>query len=237
METFVLRLLIITSACALSEKHVFVRKPRIWSAARGYCRIHYTDISPITNEVEEGVLKQFAGKYMSGWIGLYWDKDVKKWKWSGGDNVTNQNWLNGIPHRDTNAKWTSDGWRAVNGLTEQNFFCLNLIVVQEKKTWEEALVHCREHHSSLTSLLSKSETLLAQNRIRNATVTEEIWIGLRYLGDSWLWVNGDPLVYSAWPEGGDQDHLCPVWRRCGALTKEGVWENIGCHEKLHFICA
>ncbi|XP_075320453.1 snaclec agkisacutacin subunit B-like [Odontesthes bonariensis] len=198
MEKLVLRVLIITSASSLSEKHVFINRQLNWSYAMKYCREKYTDLSPITSEVEEQVFKESVGQGQSGWIGLYWDPKNLTWAWSGGDTVTYTNW--------------------------------------EEKTWEEALEHCRESHSDLTSLLSKSENLLAQTEIQSTGVTERVWIGLRFLGDDWLWVNGHPLKYKAWPRGGDQDHQCPMWRRCGALTKDGVWENIDCQEKLPFIC-
>ncbi|KAM4603396.1 snaclec stejaggregin-B subunit beta-1-like [Polymixia lowei] len=108
--------------------------------------------------------------------------------------------------------------------------------MEEKKTWEEALEHCREHHTELTSLVSETEVLLAQSKIQKAKTTDRVWIGLTYLGNRWLWVNGDPLEYEAWTQGGDQN-MCPRWSHsCGALTKEGLWEYHYCQEKLNFIC-
>uniref|UniRef100_A0A3Q3E029 C-type lectin domain-containing protein n=1 Tax=Labrus bergylta TaxID=56723 RepID=A0A3Q3E029_9LABR len=91
------------------------------------------------------------------------------------------------------------------GNTEIPFFCFNLMVDDVKKTWEEALEHCRETHTDLTSLNSETERLLALSEIRHNCITKRVWIGLRFLGDHWLWVNGEPLVYEAWPEG-DQEH-------------------------------
>uniref|UniRef100_A0A3Q3KT97 C-type lectin domain-containing protein n=1 Tax=Labrus bergylta TaxID=56723 RepID=A0A3Q3KT97_9LABR len=122
-----------------------------------------------------------------------------------------------------------------SSLLDYGFFCFNLMVDEVKKTWEEALEHCRETHTNLTSLNSETERLLALSEIQHDRITKRVWIGLRFLGDRWLWVNGDPLVYEAWPEG-DQEHQCPLRKRCGALTKEGHWENWDCEEKLHFIC-
>ncbi|KAM4603393.1 C-type lectin lectoxin-Lio2-like [Polymixia lowei] len=108
--------------------------------------------------------------------------------------------------------------------------------MKEKKTWEDALEHCREHHTDLTSLVSETEVLLAQREIQETQITDRVWIGLSYLGNRWLWVNHDPLEYEAWTQGGDQ-HMCPRWSHsCGALTKEGLWENHYCQEKLNFIC-
>uniref|UniRef100_H2L4E5 C-type lectin domain-containing protein n=1 Tax=Oryzias latipes TaxID=8090 RepID=H2L4E5_ORYLA len=128
-------------------------------------------------------------------------------------------------------RWASKSLTSANG-----FFCLNLIVVQEEKTWEEALEHCRENHDDLTSLLSETENLLAQNQIKDPTITQRVWVGLRFLGDTWMWVNGDPLKFQAWTQTGDPDQQSPVQKRCGALTKQGEWENRDCQEKLNFIC-
>uniref|UniRef100_A0A3B5M4B3 C-type lectin domain-containing protein n=1 Tax=Xiphophorus couchianus TaxID=32473 RepID=A0A3B5M4B3_9TELE len=89
---------------------------------------------------------------------------------------------------------------------QHNFFCVNMVPVAEKKTWEDALDHCREKNTNLTSLLSLTESFMAQSEIKSSDYTEQVWIGLRYLGNSWMWVNGDPLPYEAWPNG-DQDHI------------------------------
>ncbi|XP_068448335.1 dromaiocalcin-1-like [Clinocottus analis] len=117
-----------------------------------------------------------------------------------------------------------------------NFYCIQITVLAEEKSWEEALEHCREHHEDLSSMVSETERLLALREIKTRHITEPVWIGLRYLGDRWLWVNGDPLQYDAWHERADQDHQCPIWNRCGALNQQGLWENWDCQEKLNFIC-
>ena len=237
METTVLRVLVImTTVCSLSAKHV--KNPKSWLDAQYHCRTYFTDLSPITNRQEESVFNKTAFKRGSGWIALYRD-DSEKWRWSGGEYDPN---LVLVDNTVTSlffdcVFWTIEGQEVRSGYTQMNFFCLNLIVVADVKlTWEEALLHCRENHTDLTSLLSETEILLAQTQLQKVRITEPVWIGLRYLGDGWLWVNGDPLKYEAWTEGGDQDHLCPVQKRCGALTKEGWWENLDCQERLNFIC-
>ena len=102
------------------------------------------------------------------------------------------------------------------------------------QTWEEALEFCREQHTDLTSLLSETEMLLVHREIQEQAQTL-VWTGLRFLGDRWLWVNGDPLDYQAWPPGGG--HQCPARNlRCGAVGTAGLWEAHDCQEKLSFIC-
>ncbi|KAF7654450.1 hypothetical protein LDENG_00069730 [Lucifuga dentata] len=121
--------------------------------------------------------------------------------------------------------------------TFNGFFCLNLIVVKERKSWEEALEHCKENQTEFTSLIADTDVLLAQREIKEANINKRVWIGLRYLADRWLWINGDPLMHKAWKQG-DQKHQCPSWSHsCGALTPEGLWESWDCQEKLSFICS
>lgn len=108
--------------------------------------------------------------------------------------------------------------------------------METKRTWLQAMWQCKNTHTALVSLASETEHLLSVREIQQDDVTELVWIGLRFLQDRWLWVNDDPLDYQAWPKEGDQDHLCPLWKRCGALTKEGRWENWDCDARLNFIC-
>ncbi|KAM3624111.1 uncharacterized protein V6R79_019077 [Siganus canaliculatus] len=103
-------------------------------------------------------------------------------------------------------------------------------------SWEHALRYCRENHNTLTSLDSETEHLLALTEIQQDPITERVWIGLKYLADSWMWVDGSPLEYQVWPQGGDQDHQCPIWSRCGALSKGGLWQSWDCEDRLNFIC-
>uniref|UniRef100_A0A3Q3FGC1 C-type lectin domain-containing protein n=1 Tax=Labrus bergylta TaxID=56723 RepID=A0A3Q3FGC1_9LABR len=169
-----------------------------------------------------------------GWIGLYLNvKSPSQWSWSGGANATRIDYVSFNPSVGRYMIWKENG--LYSSLLDYGFFCFNLMVDEVKKTWEEALEHCRETHTDLTSLNSETERRLALSEIQHDRITKRVRIGLRFLGDHWLWVDGDPLVYEAWPEG-DQEHQCPLRKRCGALTKEGHWENWDCEEKLHFIC-
>ncbi|XP_044047656.1 snaclec subunit B-like [Siniperca chuatsi] len=211
-----------------------------WAKAQTYCRQHYTDLSFVGSQSDQDkFLSDVGGNITKGWIGLHRDtSNIIAWKWSGGGYATYLNWDTRQPDNFgnnenstvvlPNGKWND--YKETNSLP---FYCISIWV---KKTWEEALEHCREHQTDLTSLLSETEHLLALSKIQHDNITEQVWIGLRYLEGRWLWVNGDPLVYQAWPQGGAQDHQCPIWKCCGALTKEGVWENWDCKEKLNFLC-
>ncbi|XP_061584782.1 macrophage mannose receptor 1-like [Cololabis saira] len=228
MEKVVLRALVFTAACCSATKHVFVAERAPWSDAQKYCRAQYTDLSPLTNALEEEVFTDLMGRYKSGWVGLYWDSSDEPWSWSGGVTGLVRDFSAGL-------YWVGGRWFWRKARISSSFFCLDLVVVPEQKTWEEALYHCLGSGKNLTSLLSESESLLARTQIQDSGVSGPVWTGMRYLEDRWMWVNGDPVQYEAWTGG--QEDPCPLQRRCGALTPEGTWEDRDCGEKLSFVCA
>uniref|UniRef100_A0A668VIY0 C-type lectin domain-containing protein n=1 Tax=Oreochromis aureus TaxID=47969 RepID=A0A668VIY0_OREAU len=97
------------------------------------------------------------------------------------------------------------------------FFYYRAIVVEEEKTWEEALVYCREHHDDLASVASETEMLLIQRELKKHNTTELGWIGLRFLPGDWLWVDGQEMEYEAWGERGKP--TCPHPKMKCAVAK------------------
>ncbi|KAG8014461.1 hypothetical protein GBF38_002930 [Nibea albiflora] len=242
MEIVVLKMLFIASVSAQYGKHVYVQKAMLWSDAQNYCRNHHTDLSVITTKWDEQKLQSevYGTIYGRVWIGLYLNEE--HWMWSGGGNATNVPWAYGEPNDLLTQKYgaiccgcTWHGWVNLPYWYQKPFFCFSLIVVEEKRTWENAFSYCNNKHTALTSLASETEHLLALREIQQDHITERVWIGLRYLADRWMWMDGHPSVYRAWDKE-DQDHQCPLRKRCTALTKGGVWESWDCKDQLHFIC-
>lgn len=242
MEMVVLNILFIACVSTGCGKHVYVQYKYGWHDAQKHCRDHYIDLFPITTFREERKLKNTAGEVNGKfWIGLY--RRGRQWKWIGGENATYTPWDINEPddyptQNYASACWNDcnwKGWHNYPSAKKMPFFCFNLIVMEYKLTWEKALRRCRKTGTTLTSLNSETQNLLALSKIQQDNITKPVWIGLRYLADRWLWVNGEPLVYQAWSQG-DKDHQCPIWKRCGALTKEGLWVSLDCQDKLHFIC-
>uniref|UniRef100_A0AAQ5XYA2 C-type lectin domain-containing protein n=1 Tax=Amphiprion ocellaris TaxID=80972 RepID=A0AAQ5XYA2_AMPOC len=225
-------------------KHVYIRQSQKWTEAQAYCRRHHTDLSFLNSQSDMEKLRKAAGGQISdGWIGLQRDPNNSSgWKWSGGGHITYQNWADKQP--DNHGGNQNSGFIRSDGKwfdrfegDSYHFYCVHVTVEEKKKlSWEDALSHCREKQTDLPSLLSETNQLLAHTEIQRKNITERVWIGLRFLRDRWLWVNGDPLEYEAWSKQGGQDHQCPIWKRCGALTKDGLWENWDCQDKLNFIC-
>uniref|UniRef100_A0A3B4YUE9 C-type lectin domain-containing protein n=1 Tax=Stegastes partitus TaxID=144197 RepID=A0A3B4YUE9_9TELE len=220
------------------HRHIFIRKPMNWNEAQAYCRQNYTELSFFNSQRDIDKLRNdVGGSIFHGWIGLQQDPtNSSAWMWSGGGHATYENWLQGQPSNflDDKVNIRPDGkWNDRIGTHTLNFYCLDVAVVK-KMSWEDALSHCREKQTDLANQPSQADLLLAQMKIKH--ITERLWIGLRFLGDRWLWVNGDPLEREAWSQEGGEDHQCPIRKRCGALNKEGLWENWDCQDQLNFIC-
>ncbi|XP_030614937.1 dromaiocalcin-1-like [Archocentrus centrarchus] len=116
--------------------------------------------------------------------------------------------------------------------TQLPFICYggNLVLIEENKTWEEALEHCRALSYDLVSVQREDYNILME--VVSGANTEEVWTGLRFLAGKWLWVNGADMMYSDLP-------LCPgMVQRCGVLTKTGTGrlETRDCSERKNFLC-
>ncbi|XP_032443312.1 rheacalcin-1-like [Xiphophorus hellerii] len=127
-----------------------------------------------------------------------------------------------------------------NGYTDycnanRGFICYDerLVLVKENKTWEEALEYCKymkeRKNYTLATLTTTDDHNFAREKAQLAT-TEEVWTGLRYLGDEWFWVGGGPVQYQDIPS-------CPA-ERCGVLEKSGnsLFGIRDCNERRNFFC-
>lgn len=241
MKKHVHRFLLLTvlfEVCALFGTNVYVQEKKNWSEARNYCIKHYTDLSSISSKEEDDeLLTGRQPKDSSVWIGLY-KEDNDMWKWSGEVNASYFNWAEQNNTSEENSCVAQDinGWHKMNCDQKFHFYCFNnLVLVKENKTWEEAMELCRYHHTDLVSLHSESAMVQTLQTSREAQ-TDHMWLGLRYMADSWLWVNGDNMEYQAWRKG--ETPQCPTWRHhCGALSLEGKhWDSWDCADKLNFVC-
>lgn len=256
MKISALRFLILTVLFKLAlgilpgHNH-YVSIKMTWSDARTYCREHYTDLSSINNQEEEDALLQLfslvhsdseekddASLQQDSWIGLYSD-DHDTWKWSGGTNASFFNWTKGH-NAAANRKcvvFSQAGWLKNNCENKFSFFCFhnNMVLVKENKTWEEALDHCHSQNMELVSLLSKT-ALVQVLQTSKATETDHVWISLRYLAGTWLWV--DRAIDDQQSRIPQELPQCPTWtHRCAAfsLSKQRL-DSWDCADRLNFIC-
>ncbi|KAM8895183.1 putative C-type lectin domain family 20 member A [Spinachia spinachia] len=172
------------------------------------------------------------------WTGLH--REGGTWQWSYGLSEY-RNWASTEPSARGDCVAISSRDKKMSAQNCSARFpsiCVstNLVLVKEKKTWEEALAHCRGLGSpacdgapyDLVSVERGDEdvTFMAQE-----ADSEEVWLGLRFLAGSWLWVNGATLLYPDLP-------ACPPPRqRCGALPKSSNdFVLLDCSERRNFLC-
>ncbi|KAK9981131.1 hypothetical protein ABG768_000696 [Culter alburnus] len=198
--------------------HIYVTTPMTCTEAQKYCQTYHTDLSTINGEVDIQMVQNAAG-------GVY-----------------NQSWFSSLIQKTENSCTLMNYeearipafWTALCGFPNwlctsmHPFFCSkNLVLVQKKKTWEEALEYCRSNYIDLAYLDSKVIPDLSDAQ------TESVWTGMRFLAGKWFWVSKENIL-----ETNINLPSCPHEPyRCGACnTQKEQWENRDCEEKLSFLC-
>ncbi|XP_053092635.1 macrophage mannose receptor 1-like [Pangasianodon hypophthalmus] len=224
-------------ATGLTREYKYFPMTMNWIDAQNYCRQNYKGLAVITSDEENQRLIDVGGPLTLGWIGMYRSQvDPTIWLWENGKQNSFFGWEQGEPNNiqkiENCAQMSSGGWNDCVCGTPLPFYCYKILVlIKEKKIWEEALDYCRMNYTGLASPASKTQLQLAEME-SSQTQTDRVWAGLRFQNGKWLWVSKEPLgTLVTLP-------ACPAPRyRCGALnTKTHVWENRDCNEKLNFLC-
>ncbi|XP_072314937.1 macrophage mannose receptor 1-like [Eucyclogobius newberryi] len=204
-----------------SNSTVMIQERRTWLKAQQFCREHHTDLMSGLDQQ-----RQFHDKYPTRplnsnyWIGLSRDT----WAWSDRSNSSFRNWnsdVNPLNHKcaalRAQGRWESDACDL-----KKPFICHGefLILVKENKTWEEALVHCRENHRDLVWFIDHERLKrMVQVRAKMAD-SEAVWVGLHYacFPEAWFWVNGHYVSNTNENWKNHEDNECGM---TGAVEKEG----------------
>ncbi|XP_035280800.1 C-type mannose receptor 2-like isoform X1 [Anguilla anguilla] len=113
-----------------------------------------------------------------------------------------------------------------------------LILLQENKTWSEALHYCREHHVNLVSVTTAATQNWVARKAENAS-TAHVWLGLRFTCafKFWFWVRSEPGCYQNWAHGHEPAGM-EVCGHAGAVESGGEhhWVSLPETERLNFIC-
>ncbi|XP_072249427.1 lymphocyte antigen 75-like [Leuresthes tenuis] len=250
---FMLPLLLMTALCLEANVRITIlsSSERLsWNDARLFCQKNHVDMVTWDIVGSDWLAKQFGDESNNFWIGLHRDPVQNNvWKWinvttgeglSGDDVAQEVNWST-IDLVGGNCGSFSPMTKELHKskcVREYRFFCYddNLVVVNENKTWEDALSHCRE-----MSTPSKQYDLLSLTRSVNSYVskriyraaTDEVWSGLRFLGGEWWWSDGTELNH------GEKLPACPtMWKHCGTVPKYDAinWITRDCSERKNFIC-
>ena len=108
-----------------------------------------------------------------------------------------------------------------------------VVLVKERKTWEEALLDCRAKGVGkgyppifdLLSLHSLDDLSYAQEELVYAEM-QHLWVGLRWLAGRWLWIDGKGSWMSRCPANGTH---------CGSISRKGMHFS-SCTERRNFLC-
>ncbi|XP_073716012.1 lymphocyte antigen 75-like [Misgurnus anguillicaudatus] len=225
---------------ALFRKHFYVNKGLYWQDAQKYCREHHDDLSTASKQEAKQLTRNPEVSNSEFWVGLN-TLNSTEWVWSGGEEEAFDYWDDNEPNSDTEpcTALKKSNSKLFNVVCERNykFYCMErfeLILVQDNKTWEEALDYCRQNYIDLVSIDSVRTMAEAINNTMTSQ-TVNVWIGLRFLAGHWFWVNGGDVEYKAWSEGELQ---CPPENlQCGALDTENKrWKPEDCGKRLNFFC-
>ncbi|XP_027869644.1 uncharacterized protein LOC114142524 [Xiphophorus couchianus] len=224
------------SACRIrnSSSITIVQEMMTWSEAKVHCMKINQELATFTKEE----MTFFSEQNFPIWIGLH--RNDSSWKWSSGLKEDKYWKLELSDNKDcVTITSKTKTLAAENCQTLRPFLCMkeNVILVKENKSWEEAFEHCRGLGSNsnlrfnLLSVKPGDEHKCVVNRIKEAD-TNEVWTGLRFLGDKWLWINGEDVLYS------DLLKCPPQWRRCGAISKSdsSTVAARDCQERKNFLC-
>ncbi|XP_043997094.1 C-type mannose receptor 2-like isoform X1 [Gambusia affinis] len=224
------------SACRAIKSSTtnIIQEMMTWSEAKDHCMKINQELATFTKDE----MKYFNGQDFPIWIGLH--RHDSSWKWSSGLEEDKHWKLKPSDNKDcVTITSKSKTLAAKNCQTLHPSFCMkdNGILVKENKSWEEAFEHCQglglnsNLRFNLLSVEPGDEHKYVVNRI-TAADTEEVWTGLRFLGDEWLWINGRNVLYS------DLLKCPPQGRHCGAISKTGssTVEARDCQERKNFLC-
>ncbi|XP_056452997.1 uncharacterized protein LOC130387769 [Gadus chalcogrammus] len=206
-----------------------------WWPANRYCKSHYGGNSTLANARNDLDLPYFSeicgGSDVRCWVGLrYWGINGV-WRWENGQR-------NSLPFQLL-YHWYDNGCGGIHQgrLIDRHcsntfwFLCEHNLVLEEEKTWEEALDHCRALEPDASDLLSfhdEEELSHVQEEMTRAQ-TEEVWVGLRWLAGRWLWMDRNAGGVITLPE-------CPAnGNHCGTLSGGGMQAR-NCLEKRRFFC-
>ncbi|GAA6093465.1 macrophage mannose receptor 1-like [Tachysurus ichikawai] len=226
------------TSVSLTREYFFVSQQMTWTSAQNNCIQHFGNLATITSVEENNKAVAVIGQNLA-WNGLNRTAPhVKNWMWTDGDKTNFTKWSSGEPNDMNTGEncvvMDKNGWRdtGCGGI----FFSVcsrSFIFVNEKKTWEMALQHCRTQYTSLAFMDSDKSLQYYQTLLKTETQAATVWTGLRFLDGKWFWVNG-MLLGSNVPLP-----QCPIlpYSSCGAFNfNTSVLENRDCNEELNFLC-
>ncbi|KAJ0057447.1 hypothetical protein NL108_006131, partial [Boleophthalmus pectinirostris] len=185
-----------------TRRYNFYAETKSWDDAFKYCQDNGQSLA-IFNTWSN--LPSDEKQNFPVWTGLY--HDGESWRWSDGEYSDYWKWAAGFDPGSTpnsglcGSVWSQNKTMSVHSCSEAfPFLCYshNLVLIKQNLTWEEALEECKSLQTNNPSqshqLLSvKPSDLLYANSKAIDAQTDKVWLGLRFLGGSWFWSNGQTV--------------------------------------------
>uniref|UniRef100_A0A665VI64 C-type lectin domain-containing protein n=1 Tax=Echeneis naucrates TaxID=173247 RepID=A0A665VI64_ECHNA len=207
----------------------FINENKTWTEAQSFCRENYTDLATVYRRSDIKNLNQTGA-----WIGLNYCLSINgTWSWT----------QPGVEFNDNETEW-SEGEPNDQNQPENCAFsktclshkaCLSLLstehenktyVVEENKTWLEALKHCRDN---MGDLATQEQARWNGSELQTG---DHRWIGL--FRDRWMWSDGSTVRYDNWRSDNVTDN-CDM---SAAMESQGAhkWVRKNYEEKFNFFC-
>ncbi|XP_017165768.1 secretory phospholipase A2 receptor-like isoform X3 [Poecilia reticulata] len=222
-----------------NPKYHLIKEEKTWQEAQSYCRDKHTDLISGTKQLQDEEVKKLMKSNDQPYIGLFRDN----WRWSDGSSFSFRHWnkdFNNPESISDQCAMTDDGgrWKNDNCAERKPFICYDdkFILINENKTWEDALTYCRDHHHDLVTITNMDDQRWIQEKVKNAS-TGYVWMGLiyAYTLDFWFWITGEVVSYKNWASGEPMDD-CDM---SGAMETGGEhkWMKKKDTEKFNFMCS
>ncbi|XP_036453033.1 C-type mannose receptor 2-like [Colossoma macropomum] len=242
------------SFCGTRQFYV-VNENKNWIDAQKYCREKYIDLATIESYEEMNpLLTLVSGTAGHFWIGLRqkFEQNTISWIWSDGSNSSYTYWNTGEPNNGVDdlcvelsyysAYYPAYRWYDSDCSSQKTFICykdLPLILINQNRTWREALRYCRENHVDLVSVHTEEIQHWVETAVYYAS-TANVWMGLRHTcaQNLWFWVSGSTMCYQNWaPGNGTGVEDCSGGERTGAVQSGSKkWVSLPENQRLNFIC-
>ncbi|CAL8389924.1 unnamed protein product [Boreogadus saida] len=244
IQTLLISGLCIPSFCADYRQHCLIETPKSWFDAQSYCRERGYDLATID---DMGAMKSLLGlnadrAHDELWIGLHYG-GPERWHWSLADKDfyregerNYRNFKGGLSGARFTLQYDLKWYNHGNG-EKHVFVCYDgnrqggdrYVLVREGKSWTEAQVYCRSHHTDLVSVRNSTEN----QAVAEASGGLSVWTGL--FKEAWYWSDGRYSSLRHW----DQHAILGNFpQSCAVMTSHisGRWSQRSCHELHPFLC-
>ncbi|KPP58667.1 C-type mannose receptor 2-like, partial [Scleropages formosus] len=213
--------------------YYFVNEAKSWDDAKQFCRKKYTDLATVQTPHDlEQLLKAAKGiSYRMAWIGLR--QTPPNWKWSNGQKVTRNEWDRYYFCAISNQYGT---WVDTICDFQYPFMCYtempngtrSYTLVQQAKSWGDAVRYCRQYYTDLVSILSVTENEAVMEAAQGVS---QYWIGLS--NNPWKWSDGQESSLRDW--GKYQPNNIGNIQKC-VIASESGWIDYYCDTNYPYYC-